>query len=278
MPPLVDSLSSDAARRLADHEFWYHTIDVAPGVSTAGWFDLRHALAGMPFPDVAGLRCLDVGTFDGFFAFEMERRGAAEVVAIDLEDHDEWDWPADVREGAADGRYVAFRGPPKGTGFRLIAEAIDSKVDWRPLSIYDVTPSLLGRFDVVVCGSLMLHLRDPVRALEALRSVCDGVLFSTEEIDLLLTILGRGRPLFRLNGSGQDCQWWVPNAAGHRRLLFSGGFEVIEASKPYIERFNVHPDASWSPRELARSAAVRAITGTSHRGVLHRALLARPRI
>ena len=40
-----------------------------------------------PVPaDLSGLRCLDVGTMDGFWAFEMERRGAASVTAIDLDD------------------------------------------------------------------------------------------------------------------------------------------------------------------------------------------------
>ena len=38
----------------------------------------------MPWPDVRGKRCLDVGTYDGFLAFELERRGAASVVATDI--------------------------------------------------------------------------------------------------------------------------------------------------------------------------------------------------
>jgi hypothetical protein len=34
----------------------------------------------------------------------------------------------------------------------------------------------VGRFDLVYLGSLLVHLRDPVRALECVRSVCDGLL------------------------------------------------------------------------------------------------------
>ena len=34
-----------------------------------------------------------MGTWDGFWAFEMERRGAAEVHAIDVLDPYSWDWP-----------------------------------------------------------------------------------------------------------------------------------------------------------------------------------------
>src|SRR5438270_10332917 len=66
---------------------WYHTIDLPGGVVTPGEYDTRRAAARIPLPaSLAGLRCLDVGTHDGFWAFEMERRGASEVVAIDLDD------------------------------------------------------------------------------------------------------------------------------------------------------------------------------------------------
>ena len=36
--------SREMQARIDAHPFWYHTIDVAPGVTTPGWFDLRHAL------------------------------------------------------------------------------------------------------------------------------------------------------------------------------------------------------------------------------------------
>jgi hypothetical protein len=59
---------------------WYHTLELAPGVETAGFFDHRPLLRKLPIPaSLAGQRCLDIGTFDGFWAFELERRGAAEV-------------------------------------------------------------------------------------------------------------------------------------------------------------------------------------------------------
>ena len=41
-----------------------------------------------------GKRCLDVGTYDGFWAFEIEQRGAKEVVAVDVLDPRRWDWPS----------------------------------------------------------------------------------------------------------------------------------------------------------------------------------------
>ena len=41
----------DAGQRVAEHEFWYHTIDVEPGVTTPGFFDLRHAVDRFPWPE-----------------------------------------------------------------------------------------------------------------------------------------------------------------------------------------------------------------------------------
>lgn len=73
---------------------WYHTMELPSGV-TPGTFDTLDEREHVPLPaSLAGKRCLDVGTTDGFWAFEMERRGAAEVVAIDVDAADAMDWPA----------------------------------------------------------------------------------------------------------------------------------------------------------------------------------------
>lgn len=277
----MDAVAQDPQemqRRVDEHPFWYHTIDLAPGVTTPGWFDLRHVVDRLPWPDLTGKRCLDIGTFDGFYAFEMERRGAAEVVAIDVEDHLLWDWPPDYR-GADLARDPGFSGPPKGAGFRLVRELTGSRVDWRPLNVYDLDPATIGSFDVVVLGSLLLHLRDPIRALEAVRSVTSGHLLSADQIQLDLTLQDRNRPLFTLNGSGADCQWFNYNAAGHERMIFAAGFEILERTQPFSLRFNVHPRPAVEGRHGRREAAqFRKLTGGDEPGVLHQALLARPRV
>jgi tRNA (mo5U34)-methyltransferase len=255
-------------------------MDLAPGVTTPGWFDLRPIVDKMPWPDVRGKRCLDIGTYDGYLAFELEKRGAAEVHAIDIEDHDRWDWPPDARpevSGIAN-RTEGFRGPKKGDGFRLAARVLDSKVQWHPISLYDLNPELLGMFDVITCGTLLLHLQDPVRALEAVRSVCSGYLLSSEQIELGLTLLHPHSAVFRLKGSGEECQWWLANANGHSRLLYSAGFEVERKSDPYVVEFNIHPFPPRSPFWLAREALLRVWTGARRPGIFHRALLGKPRL
>ena len=204
------------------------------------------------------------------------------MIATDIEDHSLWDWPADARpdvSGALEDRHVGMQGPPKGAGFRLVSELIGSSVDWRAINVYDLDPDELGVYDVVVCGSLLLHLRDPVRALEAVRGVTspNGVFVSSEQIELWTTLLGPRRPLFKLDGSGQYCQWWLANAAGHWRMLYAAGFEITETSPFYMVRFNQHPRASMTRATLARRVVARALTGAWDDGVLRRALAARPR-
>src|ERR687887_372295 len=116
--PVEAASSADLAGAVAATRLWYHTIELAPGVVTPGWFDLRPIVKRMPWPDVAGRRCLDVGTYDGFLAFELERRGAAEVVAVDIDDHSSWDWPARARALGPE-RLAELAGPEKGEGFRV---------------------------------------------------------------------------------------------------------------------------------------------------------------
>src|SRR5688572_28301000 len=80
------------AEAVAANPTWYHTIDLGPGATTSGQIDMR-AVAPKVFPaDLRGKRALDVGTFDGFWAFEMERRGA-ETVAIDVPTLESAEWP-----------------------------------------------------------------------------------------------------------------------------------------------------------------------------------------
>src|SRR5512145_1989374 len=76
---------------VAGHRAWYHQIELAPGLVTPGTHASAAALAvldrlGLP-ADASGRRVLDLGCRDGFFTFEMERRGA-EVVAVDYADPD----------------------------------------------------------------------------------------------------------------------------------------------------------------------------------------------
>jgi tRNA (mo5U34)-methyltransferase len=253
---------------------WYHTIEVSPGVVTPGWFDLRAVSGTWPWPDVRGKRCLDVGTADGYLAFQLEDRGAAEVVAIDLADHSDWDFAAPKQ--SANAAYTAsVFATEKGMGFRTAHALRGSKVQYEQLSVYDLSPERLGTFDVVVCGSLMLHLKDPVRALEAIRSVCTGAFLSSEQIDPIVTITSFRRPAAQVR-AGYNTQWFVPNPWGHRAMVRAAGFSIEATTRPYAIAFGAsHPSPRKGWRSLGHGMATRLITG-GHDGVAHAALRARP--
>jgi 2-polyprenyl-3-methyl-5-hydroxy-6-metoxy-1,4-benzoquinol methylase len=275
-PPMRTSQSTDVDARavVEDVPVWYHTMQLAPGVVSPGYFDLRPIVDLMPWPEVAGRRCLDVGTYDGHLAFELERRGASEVIAVDLGSHEQLDWPPMLRRRGLPALMREVVGRDMGTGFRVAKELLGSSVERIEISAYELDPEAIGEFDVVVCGSLLLHLRDPLRALEAIRSVCRGRFLSAETIDLPLSVLRPRRAVMRLDGVSDHMQWLIPNVAGHVRMLESQGFSVERSSRPYAVPFGPGgPTLGTDLRNRARRAGWRLLAGSE--GVPHHALLAR---
>jgi tRNA (mo5U34)-methyltransferase len=266
--------ATDALRgHVAAHD-WYHTIDLAPGVVTPGWFDTRAVVAQVPLPrDLTGKRCLDVGTFDGFWAFELERRGAAEVVAIDVLDPNAWDWPANSSPDA-----ISAIGGRKanGVGFELAREALGSMVKRHELSVYDVDTTVIGTFDLVYLGSLLLHLQDPVRALQAISRVCGDELVVVDAVDARLTKRWPRRAVAELDALGRPW-WWKPNAAALVRMIQAAGFEVC--GPPTMVRMPRGAGQLRPPLRpgTLRSREARVALGRWYRGDPHAALVARPR-
>lgn len=253
---------------------WYHTIELAPGVETPGWFDQRSILDQIPFPaSLAGKRCLDVATFNGFWAFEMERRGADEVIGIDVLRPDEWDWPAgSVTETV---EIMAAR-QARGEGFEIAKRELGSSVRRLERNVYDLDESHAGRFDVVFVGSLLLHLRDPVRALERVRGVCDGTLILVEAVDLSLALRFRRRPVAGLDGRGRPW-WWFGNDAAVARMVEVAGFEVLgQPSRLYMPPGRGQPVNRWRLGDL-RTRPGRLDLTIAWRGDPHTIVRARPR-
>jgi tRNA (mo5U34)-methyltransferase len=256
---------------------WYHTLELAPGVITPGWFDTREALARLPFPaSLEGKRCLDVATFDGFWAFEMERRGATETIAIDLLDVRQADWPVNSSPEVME---TIGRRKEAGEGFDIARSALGSAVERIEMNVYDLDPGVVGEFDFVYVGSLLIHLRDPVRALERVRSVCRGSLLVVDNVDLGLTLRHPRRPVAALDGVGRPW-WWNLNLAGLVRIVEVAGFRVTAP-----------PSRLWMPpgrgqrrprpsrqlvRSLLRSEDARERLLGTLKGDLHGAILAEP--
>ena len=239
---------ADLRAEIEAHQ-WYHTFELAPGVQTPGWFDLRDTATRIPFPaSLEGKRCLDVGTFDGFWAFEMERRGGT-VVAIDVIDPLQWDWPAGSEAATMDAIDQRKRG---GRGFELVAAARDSRVERRELSVYDLDPEEIGTFDLVYLGSLLLHLRDPVLALGRMRSVCAGTAIICDAVDSVKSALFRREAVASLDARGRPW-WWRPNVAGLERMVDAAGFRRTAET----QRLRMKPGRGM-PRIPIRPATLRS--------------------
>jgi tRNA (mo5U34)-methyltransferase len=212
--------AQEAQRLIAAHEHWYHRIEVAPGVMTPGVNDSQMILDALELPErLDGIRVLDIGARDGFFSFECERRGAAEVVAID---------------------YLT----PEETGFPIARELVGSQVELRQTNVYDLSPDDFGTFDLVLFLGVLYHLRDPMLALDRIADVSTGkLILETQAIDDAL-LVGPGEfkrladispeleeiPLMQFYPGGalndDPTNVWAPNQACLRAMLEETGFAV----------------------------------------------------
>src|SRR3954452_20945176 len=232
-----------AREAVAANPAWYHTIELAPGVVTPGQIDLR-AVAKRVLPrDLHGRRALDVGTFDGFWAFELERRGA-EVVAIDVGSVEEAQWPPLQRERLTE--RTRDWGVQVGRGFVLAWEVLGSRARRVVKSVLEVSPEDLGGpVDLVFMGALMLHLRDPVEALERLRGVLNpgGTLLQMEPFSVRDTLLSPRKPGVSFRAHDTEFNWWYPNLALLKAWPWAAGFTDVRL------------------RRIVRPRAVRAMRG-----------------
>lgn len=211
---------SEIRRRIASVEHWYHRIEAAPGIWTPGVNDtpLVLELLGLP-AEMSGLRVLDIGARDGFFSFECERRGA-EVVAIDY-------------------------AKPEMTGFPVMKEILGSRLNLIQENLYGVTPEKYGTFDIVLFLGVLYHLRDPMRGIDIVRSVCRGEMFLETHVIENEVILPKGgaKPLAEIsplltgvpmmqfyprNSLNNDyTNYWGPNMRCVELMLEEANFKVV---------------------------------------------------
>lgn len=223
---------------------WFHQIKLTEEFTTPGIDNTPLKLAQLDelglAQDLSGKRVLDIGAWDGFFTFEMERRGA-EVLAIDH-----------VEQSV--------------TGFPIAAEALNSSAQWKTLNIYKINPETVGQFDLVLCLGVIYHLRHPLLALDNLRSVLkeDGEIFvETHAIDTLLlkndgTAINLANSYPEVNNAAllqlyprdelnaDTTNFFAPNLSGLKALLEACEFEplsVMAGSEHFPTRALAHARA-----------------------------------
>jgi tRNA (mo5U34)-methyltransferase len=234
--------ASDIEARVRALGKWFHNIDLG-GVWTAPDHFLDdypgtvwRAIAPALPQDLSGKTVLDLGCNGGFFSLQLKRRGAARVVAVDL-----------------DPRYLAQA--------RLAAEVTGLELELRQGSVYDVA-SLHERFDVVLLMGVLYHLRHPLLALDLVRA------HVAKDLLVFQSMLRGSEGRFASNPdypfserdvfdhpswpklhfvegryAGDETNWWIPNRACVEAMLRSAGFapEPLPGTEVYLCRL-AEPD------------------------------------
>jgi len=198
---------------------WYHTIDLGNGIETPGRFNHRPIVKDYLLPEsLAGKRVLDVATNNGFWAFEMERRGAREVIAVDVQTHGELDVPPHERPTLSAEKLAERR----DIGFNVAKEIRGSKAIRQNMSVYHVSPETVGTFDFVFCGDLLLHLMNPVQAAANICSVTSGEAYI---VDCYSPFIPQMAMIYQ---SADQGTWWGFSYSALERILRDAGFKKVE--------------------------------------------------
>lgn len=219
---------------------WFHSIDLGQGVVTNGHKTpeiLQGELDAMRWPDLTGKSVIDINTWDGFFAFEAERRGAARVVATD-----EFVWTARHNPELAQ-RYADVEGAVPGkAGFDLAHEARQSGVEAIVGDLLTMDLAALGTFDVVLYLGSLYHMADPLGALRRVAQVTKEVaIIETEAIAVkgfADHALCEFFPASELNSDPTN--WWAPNGKSLEGLCRAAGFsrvELMQDEPPFPKRY-----------------------------------------
>jgi len=200
-----------ALHLIAGFNSWYHRVEVLPGVFTPGINDSYTVLEGLELPkDLSGARVLDIGARDGFFSLICEQRGAERVVALDHQD-------------------------VKKTGFPVLQEIFNARVEYFTDNFYDLSVQQSGQFDLVLCLGLLYHLRDPLHALSVIRQVCASILYvesfvSDQEL-AATNPSALGIPVMRFYPKdeldGDHTNWWGPNSLCLKDMVEATNFSVL---------------------------------------------------
>jgi tRNA (mo5U34)-methyltransferase len=194
------------------------------------WQHFRHAVPA----DLTGQAVLDIGCNGGFYSFEMKRRGAARVLALD---HDP--------------TYLAQA--------RFARDQLGLDVEFRQLDVYELDQLGDEQFDLVLFLGVLYHLRHPLYALEkVVRRVRGRLIFQTlergsaevgqfagdypfAERDVFFDDRFPRLYFVEQRYAGDPTNWWIPNAAASQAMLRSVGLRIVD--QPCREVYVCEPAA-----------------------------------
>jgi tRNA (mo5U34)-methyltransferase len=222
-----EAITQETKEQIAELERlgFYHTIELPNGEILPGLLSverLRNRLTQFDIPaDLRGKRVLDIGAWDGFYTFEMERRGA-HVVALDL-----------------------FRNEK----FLLARDLVKSKAEYVVGDICRLSSKDLGRFDIVLFFGVLYHVKHPVMALENVCSMTiDTAYVESYVIDDPADL--NAIPILefyeRTELRGQYDNWVGPNVTCLMAMARTAGFAEVQFSSVLSNRAHVTCRRKWS--------------------------------
>jgi hypothetical protein len=163
---------------------------------------------------------LDVGCNAGFYAVEAKRRGAARVLGVDAQRH-----------------HV--------TQANFVRRALGLDLEFRRMSVYDLSPRNVGQFDLTLALGLLYHCKHLVQAVEKLAHVTKQTLI----VETAIFPPEQQVASFQHPIAGASCNvhvfgyvenppnakeavynWFLPSVEGLKALLRNVGFEEIEVA------------------------------------------------
>lgn len=227
-PILDDRRKLDFGKELAESG-WYHSMDFPDGQIIEGYSPIsvlrqRYAEFGLP-SDLEGFRCLDIGAWDGWFSFEMERHGAC-VTAVDL---------VEVKN------------------FLYAHERLNSNVKYVISDVYDLRQMNLMPFDYVLFLGVLYHLRHPLLALETVcaltteMAVIDSYVIDGEENEYVTHPLPY-MEFYETDELGANIDNWVgPTVECLKALCRSAGFARVEYVNTWHRHARLRCFRRWEP-------------------------------
>jgi 2-polyprenyl-3-methyl-5-hydroxy-6-metoxy-1,4-benzoquinol methylase len=194
----VDSQGPAQPRQMSYHTFKDQGIE--------GIFDLEPYLPYYHFPEMKGKKVVDVGCATGFFSRHFARSGA-QVTSLDI-----------ATEG------VRKTNERENLGLRILE-----------MNCFDMTFD--SEFDMVFCGSLLLHVLYPMELLRLLkRAVKPGgklVIASAALRSKAPEIRVYSRRELRSETSTDEAIWWI-SASAQLTMLENEGFKNCEKVGTFI--------------------------------------------
>jgi len=210
-------------QRVAALAPWFHCIDLGHGIETktssatgepadhprGTWEVIQRCLPA----NLNGKSVLDVGCNAGFYSIEAKRRGAARVVGVDAQRH--------LINQAM-----------------FVRRVLDLEIEYRRMSVYDLSRSTVGEFEITLALGLIYHCKHLVLALERLFEVTGELLIietaivpTKRELHSFDDGYGSVHPLAYIeNPPGTKeavYNWFLPTPAALEALLRSVGFGEV---------------------------------------------------